>query len=70
MSKALLITISLIALTCADLTRNHDYWYTAGKTPVTSGVPLGDVAWGYCDLKCTYLEKYYPQSDFVVIPFT
>jgi hypothetical protein len=70
MSKALLFTLALVFLASASLTRNHDYWYTAGKTGATSGVPMGDVAWNYCDMKCTYLEKYYPGSDFVVIPFT
>ena len=71
MSRTLLLTLALVVLASASLTRNtHDYWYTAAKVGATSGVPMGDVAWGYCDMKCTYLENYYPGVDFVVIPFT
>lgn len=70
MMKALILLIALIGLACGSLSRNHDYWYTSGKALATSGVPRGDIAWGYCDMKCTYLEKYYSGKDFVVIPFT
>lgn len=66
----LILSIALVSLACGGLTRNHDYWYTAGKSVATSGVPYADKAWGYCDMKCTYLEKYYPGNDFVVIPFS
>jgi hypothetical protein len=67
--KLLLLTV-LVACASAGFIRNHDFWYTAGKTLATSGIPFGDIAWGYCDMKCTYLEKYYPGMDFVVIPFS
>lgn len=70
MTKELIFVIALLSVASASLTRNHDYWYTAGKAAATSGIPLGDTAWGYCDMKCTYLEHYYPTSDFVVITFT
>jgi hypothetical protein len=73
MSKTLLITLALISLSCSIFIRNneqHDYWYTAGKAAATSGVPYADIAWGYCDMKCTYLEHYYPGLDFVVIGFS
>jgi hypothetical protein len=70
MSKTLILTIALVCLVSGNMLRNHEYWYTAGKVAATSGVPMADVAWGYCDMKCTYLEKYYPNTDFVVIPFT
>lgn len=66
----LVLLALLLVFACADLTRSHNYWYTAAKKLATSGVPLGDVAWGYCDMKCTYLEKYYPLNDFLVINFS
>ena len=34
-----------------------------------TGIPFSDVAWDYCDLKCLYLENYYPNTDFVVLNF-
>ena len=35
--------------------------------PIAQG---NDLAWNYCDLKCLYLEHYYPDKDFVVIVFS
>ena len=35
-----------------------------------SGVPYGDYAWYYCDLKCLYLHNYHPNATFVWIDFT
>lgn len=70
MSKTVILTLVLVALASAHLTRNHDYWYTANKAGATSGIPYADIPWGYCDMKCTYLEKYYTTHDFVVIGFT
>lgn len=70
MMKELVFTIALLAIASGSLTRNHDFWYTAAKAVATSGAPFADKPWGYCDMKCTYLEKYYPGKDFVVIPFT
>lgn len=32
--------------------------------PAQSG---NDYKWNYCDLKCLYLQKYYPEKDFVVL---
>jgi hypothetical protein len=68
--KAILIVFALVALSAAMQLRNHDYWYTAQKAIVVKKVPLGDVAWNYCDMKCTYLEKIFSGKDFVVIPFS
>ena len=31
---------------------------------------ISDVLWNYCDLKCLYLENYYPNYDFVVLIFS
>lgn len=66
---ALIVLISLIAIS-SSLELRHNFWYTAPKAAVTSGIPFSDVSWNYCDMKCTYLEKYNPGKDFVVIPFT
>lgn len=67
--KAIILLV-LVAAVSAGFIRNHNYWYTAPKVGATSGIPFGDIAWGYCDMKCTYLERYYPGYDFVVIPFS
>jgi hypothetical protein len=69
MMKAILL-VTLVALACGSLTRNHDFWYTAAKAVAKTGLPFADTNWGYCDMKCTYLERYYPGNDFVVIPFS
>lgn len=69
MKQALLVFIALISLTVSIQLR-HNFWYTAPKAAVVKGIPFSDVAWNYCDMKCTYLEKYNPGRDFVVIPFT
>jgi hypothetical protein len=69
MMKTVLL-VTLVALASASLTRNHNFWYTAGKVGATSGVPYADLAWNYCDMKCTYLEKIFANTDFVVIPFS
>jgi hypothetical protein len=68
--KYTILLALLVALSSCSFLRTHDYWYTATKSAVTSGVPLADVPWGYCDIKCTYLEKHNPGKDFVVISFT
>jgi hypothetical protein len=65
------ILLLLVAFAMAKYEReNHNYWYTALKTSATTGVPYADIGWNYCDLKCLYLEKYYPNTDFVVKTFT
>ena len=30
---------------------------------------VSDVLWNYCDVKCTYLERYFPNTDFLVGTF-
>jgi hypothetical protein len=67
--KLILLTI-LVAAASAGFIRNHNFWYTSGKALATSGIPFGDIAWGYCDMKCTFLEHFNPGFDFVVIPFS
>lgn len=69
MIKALLLSI-FIFVSCSKYQKvGHKYWYTAPKKPAATGIPFADVAWNYCDLKCLYLENYYPNTDFVVINF-
>jgi hypothetical protein len=70
MSKVLILAIMLLALGSASLTRNHEFWYTAGKAAATAGLWNSDYAWNYCDMKCTYLEKLFPGNDYVVISFS
>lgn len=60
----------LLALGSASLTRNHDFWYTAGKSAATVGFWKSDYAWNYCDMKCTYLEHWNKGKDYVVINFS
>jgi len=55
MKSIFLLFACLLALTSCSFLRSHNYWYTAGKTVATSSAPMADVAWGYCDMKCTYL---------------
>ena len=68
--KTLIVLIALLAFASATLVRSHDYWYTAQKKLVASGIPYSDYAWNYCDLKCLYFEHYYPGKDFVYINFS
>lgn len=63
----ILTFLLLVALTCSSyIPRTHQFWKSAGR----SASKVSDWAWSYCDLKCTYLEKYYVGSDFVVITFS
>jgi len=68
--KKILLIFSVVAIAISMQLRNHEYWYTAQKAVVTKKIPLGDVAWGYGDMKCTYLEKIFTGRDFFVIPFS
>ena len=70
MSKVLILAIMLLALGSASLTRNHNFWYTAGKSAATVGIWKSDYAWNYCDMKCTYLEHWNAGRDYVVISFS
>ncbi len=71
MSKILIVLLALVAFASAGFLRTtHDYWYTAQKALVKTKARLSDVAWNYCDLKCLYLERYYPASDFAFLTFS
>ena len=65
---ALAVFLLTIPIINCNLVQNHEYWYTAMKSAVTSGA--SDYAWNYCDLKCLYFEHYYPGFDFVYINFS
>lgn len=67
--QTILLFIALFSL-AASMQLRHDYWYTAPKAVIAKKVPFSDLTWNYCDMKCTYLEKYNPGKDFVVIGFT
>ena len=68
--KLLIVFVALMAFASATLVRNHEFWYTAQKKLVTTGIPFADYAWNYCDLKCLYFEHYYKGKDFVYINFS
>lgn len=55
MNKTIFLLLALTAIASCGFLRNHDYWYTAQKAVVATGVPLSDVKWNYCDYKCLYL---------------
>lgn len=62
----IIINISTLSLR-HDLTSNsHQYWFMKNN-PIEQG---DDYSWNYCDLKCIYLENYYPDKDFVVVVFS
>ena len=64
------VFLLLVALATSYHVRSeHQYWYTANRKPAETGVPFADVAWNYCDVKCTTLEKLKPGYDFYVINF-
>ena len=69
MIKVILLAVLLVFATAKFTKASHEYWYTAAKKTATTGVPFADISWNYCDLKCLYLETYYPGKDFVVINF-
>ena len=64
-----MIKIFLIALmicsALADKSLHHLYWNSNFKSLIS----FSDQFWNYCDLKCLYLERYYPSADFLVINF-
>lgn len=65
-----LLVLFLVALATSRYVReDHEYWYTVNRKAAETNVPFADVAWNYCDLKCTYLEKLYPNTDFYVVNF-
>jgi hypothetical protein len=65
---ALLLLITLAS--CFNVRANHEYWYTANRKTAESGIPYADVAWNYCDYKCTSFEKVVPGVDFFIINFS
>jgi hypothetical protein len=68
MNKSLFALIAVLTLCQGNLLRFHDYWYTDKRAEAINGKI--DHEWGYCDLKCLYLERYYPAYDFVYITFS
>ena len=68
--KTVILLVALLAVASSTLVRSHQYWYTAEKALVKTGVPFADFAWNYCDLKCLYFEHYINATDFVYIDFS
>lgn len=68
--KALAFLLLLTLAACYNIRENHEYWYTANKKTAQSGVPFADIAWNYCDYKCTSFEKLVPGVDFYIINFS
>lgn len=62
----LVLLLLLLGGTLQLTLRTHDYWFNKDN-PIARG---SDADWNYCDLKCLYLEKYYPDKDFVVLVLT
>ena len=61
------IFLSIIVTTFGlQLRASHEYWYLRDNPKQTGN----EYTWSYCDLKCLYLEHYYPDKDFVVIVLT
>lgn len=69
MKTIILLLLVAVLATSFHVRQEHDYWYTAAKKTASTGVPFADVAWNYCDIKCTSFEAYYPNVDFYVIDF-
>ena len=71
-SYQLMLKVSLVLLAittaayCLSPRPAHDYWFMS-ENPREVG---DDSRWGYCDLKCLYLEHYHPNLDFVVLILT
>ena len=45
----------------------HFYWFNKDNP---KNVGNSDTRWDFCDLKCLYLQRYYPNKDFVVLVLT
>ena len=67
--KVVIFLLLAVLATSFHVRENHEYWYTAAKKTAKTGVPFADVAWNYCDYKCTTLEHFYPGYDFYIINF-
>ncbi len=67
--KALAFLLLITLAASYHIRENHQYWYTANRKAAESQVPYADVAWNYCDYKCTTFEKFVPGVDFYVINF-
>lgn len=69
--RDLLLVLLLASLTVSyNIRENHQYWYTANKAGAQTGIPYADVAWNYCDYKCTSFEHVVQGVDFFVITFS
>lgn len=69
MIKGLALLLLVTLGTCYHVRENHEYWYTANRKAAQTNVPYADVAWNYCDYKCTSLEKFVTGVDFYIINF-
>ena len=69
MKTIILLLLVAVLATSFHVREEHNYWYTAARKTAKTGVPFADVAWNYCDYKCTSFEKYYPSVDFYIINF-
>lgn len=74
MSRSLILLALVLAVAQCSFLRSHEYWYTATRSAVEKNIPFADIPWGYCDMKCTYLEQVAKKSglnvDFQVVWFT
>lgn len=63
------LAVSSVSLThrAHDSVVSHLYWFNKDNPKQLGG---NDSRWNYCDLKCLYLERYYPNKDFVVLVLT
>ena len=62
--------IILICIATANsLSQNHTLSHLFWNEDERSLTEVSDVLWNYCDFKCIYLERYYPDKDFVVLKF-
>jgi len=63
------LIVSSLSLThhTHDTVVSHLYWFNKDN-PKNHGE--SDSRWDYCDLKCLYLERYYPNKDFLVLVLT
>ena len=71
MTKLLLAFLLLLIPAYSSFIRSHQFWFTAGRPVATKENPSpSDDTWNYCDLRCLYLERYYPMYDFCFIIFS
>ena len=69
MMKTIALLFLVTLASAYHIRENHQYWYTANRKAAETNVPFADVAWNYCDYKCTTLEKLVPGVDFYIINY-